>query len=261
MHIPVSIKRKIGNEQGSMEDIGRSGAKVIMFQNKVLKIQHDCNMAGNEHQMLRWLQGKLPVPEIIEEAFVDDTRFLLMTRVQGNYLCDDSILDQQHRLAELMAEGLRMLWSVDVSDCPTDRTLDAKFHEIEAGLRGGWITREQAGQPDTYGPGGFASPAALFDWLVRHRPEEKVVFSHGDYCLPNIFANDNGLTGMIDIGMAGKADKWVDIDKGLWSMWANSTGVFGGKQRCFDRRYLFDALGIAPDEEKLRYYGLLDELC
>ncbi len=109
--------------------------------------------------------------------------------------------------------------------------------------------------------GGFASPAALFDWLVKHRPAEELVLSHGDLCLPNIFADERGLTGFIDVGLAGVADKWVDIEKCLWSMWANTTGFFGGKQRPFDRRMLFDALGMQPDEDKLRYYGLLDALC
>lgn len=261
MNIPASIKRRIGFQRGVPENIGRSDAQVLMFDDMVLKIQPDCNMAGNEHQMLRWMKSKLPVPEIIEEAYVDGYRYLLMTRIRGKYLCDSAILDDQHRLAELMADGLRKLWSVDVSDCPADRTLDQKFREIEEGLRGGWITKEQAGQPDTYGPGGFESPAHLFDWLVKHRSEEEIVLSHGDYCLPNIFADANGLTGFIDVGLSGKADKWVDIDKGLWSMWANTTGFFGGERRPFDRRFLFDALGILPDDDKIRYYGLLDELC
>ena len=260
MRIPASIKRRIGFQHGLAERIGCSGAEVLMFDDMVLKIQPDCNMAANEHRITKWLQGRLPVPQVLEEAYADDHRFLLMSRMPGTYLCDDAILDDQARLAELMAEGLRRMWAVDVTDCPTDRTLPQKFREIEEGLRTGRITREQAGQPDTYGPEGFASPVALFDWLVKHQPEEEIVLSHGDYCLPNIFADGCGLTGFIDLGLSGKADKWVDIDKGLWSMWANTTGQFGGKQRPFDRRLLFDALGMQPDEEKIRYYGLLDEL-
>ena len=68
------------------------------------------------------------------------------------------------------------------------------------------------------------------------------------------------MTGYIDLGCAGKTDKWVDIEMVLWSMWANTTGQFGGKQRAFDRKYLFDALRMEPDEDKLRYYSLLSEL-
>ena len=261
MHIPASIKRRIGFQRGRLDGVGLSDAQVLMFEDMALKIQPDSKTAENEHRMLRWLQGRLPVPRLIEEAHVDGLRYLLMSRVPGRFLCDDAILDDPWRLAELTAEGLRKLWSVDVKGCPTVRTLEKKFTQIEAGLRSGLITREMAGQPGTYGPGGFASPAELFDWLVRHRPQEDLVLSHGDYCMPNIFADVNGVTGFIDLGQAGVADKWVDIDKGLWSMWANSTGAFGGKKRSFDRQLLFEALGMAPDEEKIRYYGLLDELC
>lgn len=260
MFIPDSIRRHLPDEAHTADSLGCSDATVLQYADRVLKIQKDCNVSANEARMLSWLQGKANVPRVIATDFVDGTRYLLMSRMSGHYLCTDDILDDQIRLAGLCAEGLRQLWSVDVSDCPTSRTLDDKFREIEAGLRGGWITMEQAGQPDTYGPNGFASPAALFDWLVAHRPEEELVLSHGDYCLPNIFLDADGRIGFIDVGLAGKADKWVDIDKGLWSMWANSTGFFGGRKRPFDRKLLFDALEMKPDEDKIRYYGLLDEL-
>ena len=61
---------------------------------------------------------------------------------RGAYLCDEASLDDQHRLAELTAEGLRRMWDVDITGCPSDRTLDRKFREIEAGLREGRITME-----------------------------------------------------------------------------------------------------------------------
>ncbi len=261
MNIPNAIKRRIGFQKSVLDKVGCSDAQVLIFDDMVLKIQPDSNSAGNEHQMMRWLQGRLPVPEILEEAFVDGMRYLLMSRMPGRYLCDVSILDDQARLAELVAEGLRRLWSVNVTSCPANRTLDQKFREIEAGLRNGTINLDQAKQADTDGPGGFESPSQLYDWLVKHRPDEEKVLSHGDYCLPNIFCDEKGLTGYIDLGYAGIADKWVDIEKVLWSMWANSTGKFGGRRREFDRRLLFDALGMPPDEERLRYYSLLSELC
>ena len=261
MQIPASIKKHIGFQRSILDDVGRSDAKVLMFDNMVLKIQPDSNMAGNEHRMMRWLQGRLQVPEIIEEAYVDGTRYLLMTRMPGRYLCDAAILDNQPLLAEMVAEGLRKLWAVDITGCPANRTLDEKFKEIEAGIRNGSIIMDDARQEDTYGPGGFASPSALFDWLVKHRPEEEKVLIHGDYCLPNLFCDGSRLTGFIDLGQAGVADKWVDIEMVSWSMWANSTGQFGGKHRPFDRKMLFDALEMQPDDEKIRYYSLLSELC
>lgn len=262
MNIPESIRRRIGGRTFKPEDIGHSGATVLMFEDMVLKVQPESNMAANEVSIMNWANGKLAVPQIIETEVADGTRFTLMSRMQGHYLCTEPMLDDQERLAEICAESLKRLWTVDIAGCPTDRTLDAKFREIEAGLKEGRFRVEDSMQPEIYqGPDGFRDPAALFDWLVEHRPGEELRLTHGDLCLPNIFAGDRGFTGYIDVGLAGVADRWVDIEKCLWSMWANTTGFFGGKRRPFERKLLFDALGMAPDEERLRYYGLLDELC
>lgn len=261
MRIPAAIKRQIGDRRGQSDDLGRSGAQVMLYEDMVLKIQPDSRWAVNEHRMTRYLQDKLPVARIIEEAHVNGWHYLLMTRLPGVNLCDSSILDDQVKLADLAADALRQMWAVNVKFCPSDRTLKQKFIEIEQCLRNGTITRETAMQAETYGPGGFDSPAQLFEWLVKHQPEEELVLSHGDFCLPNVLVAGRQITGFIDLGDAGLADKWLDIEKVLWSMWANSTGKFGGKCRRFDRKYLFDALGMPPDEEKLRYYSLLSELC
>ena len=260
MYIPASIKRHIGNQNGHLDDVGRSGAQVMVFNDMVLKIQPESAVTTNEHIMLKWLQGRIQVPELIEEASVDGKQYLLMSRVQGAHLCDANILDDQHLLADLVAEGLVKLWSVNIVDCPSDRSLNRQFAEIEGRIRTGKVTRETAAQPETYGPGGFESPAQLLDWLIKNKPKEELVLSHGDYCLPNVFAQGEKVCGFIDLGCAGIADKWQDIETAVWSMWANTTGKFGGKCREFDRSLLFEALGMTPDEEKLRYYSLLSEL-
>ena len=260
MNIPVTIKRAIGSKTGQLDHIGCSGAQVMLFDDMVLKIQPDSRPACNEHMMLRWLQTKLPVPELIDEAYVEGCRYLLMSRLPGHHLCCDEILDDQDRLAELVADGLRLMWSLDITDCPTHRTLEHKFQEIEDGLRTGKITVESR-RFEADGVGVFTSPTQLFDWLLKHRPEEEIVFSHGDYCLPNIFCDSNKLTGLLDLGYAGVADKWVDIEQVVWSMWANTTGQFGGRCRSFDKKRLFDALNMQPDEERMRFYSLLHELC
>lgn len=262
-NIPAQIAAHLPQTIGVSDSIGCSDAQVIDYGDRFLKVEAECNVAANEYCMLQWMQGRIPVPRILAAAQADGKRWLVTSRMPGQYLCTEALLDDQPRLAQLCADALRALWAADVSTCPTRRTLDEKFREIEAGLRGGWITREQAGDPTVYdvSAGGFASPAALFDHLVKHRPAEELVLSHGDLCLPNIFADEQGLTGFIDVGWAGVTDRWVDIEKCLWSMWANTTGFFGGKVRPFERQLLFDALGMQPDEEKLRYYGLLDALC
>ena len=212
MFLPETIRALLPEAEFTLDDLGRSQAQVLLFEDCVLKIEKDCNASAKELNMMRWLHGKLPVPEVLAADMVEDTRYLLMSRIPGNYLCAGFILDDQERLADLVSKGLQQMWSVDITGCPTDRSLDAKFLEIETGIRNGSITMDQARQEETYGPSGFKSPAELFDWLVKHRPQEELVLSHGDFCLPNILCNMHGLTGFIDLGCAGVADKWVDIE-------------------------------------------------
>ena len=84
---------------------------------------------------------------------------------------------------------------------------------------------------------------------------EDLVFTHGDYCLPNVFLDLTGrrLTGFIDWGRAGIADRYQDLALAERSLRFN----FGpGWERC-----LFDAYGLTHvDEAKLAYYRLLDEM-
>ena len=140
-------------------------------------------------------------------------------------------------------------------------TAEARRSRMRDHAPAGRVTIGTANQPETYGAGGFASPEALLAWLKANRPPETLVMSHGDFCLPNILADEKGIVGFIDLGQAGCADRWRDLDQGLWSMWANTTGLFGGRARTFDRDTLFSALNLPLDEEKLRYYSLLSELC
>ena len=52
-------------------------------------------------------------------------------------------------------------------------------------------------EQDTYGEKGFSSPQELLKWLKDNKPNESYVLSHGDYCLPNIFIDDNKISGLL----------------------------------------------------------------
>ena len=116
-------------------------------------------------------------------------------------------------------------------------------------------------EPETFGEGGFESPEALLQWLEENRPVEEPVFSHGDYCLPNIFAEGETVCGFIDVGRSGVADKWLDIAICYRSLKHNYDGTYTGEAyEGFQPELLFEELGIEPDWEKINYYILLDEL-
>lgn len=80
--------------------------------------------------------------------------------------------------------------------------------------------------------------------------------------MPAIFGSHDELTGFIDLGKTGIADKWCDIAICYRSLSHNYSGRYHGGTvySGYDELSLFRELGIEPDWKKIRYYILLDEL-
>ncbi|MCU4581133.1 phosphotransferase [Acinetobacter gyllenbergii] len=113
----------------------------------------------------------------------------------------------------------------------------------------------------TYGDSAFQSPEVLLSWLNAHRLNEDLVFSHGDFCLPNIFIDQDNISALIDLGRSGIADRYQDIAQCYRSLKYNFSGVYSGiAYPNFDTDMLFNELEMTPDYDKIRYYMLLDEL-
>lgn len=260
MRIPESIQRIVGDRPYSVDTVGRSNSQVICFTDMVLKIEQKSEESDHEHRMLAWLAGKLPVPNILCSDYERESNYLLMSKVDGEMSCSETILEQPEELVRLLVEGLGLLWAVDTAACPYENGLDQKLKLAEWRIRQNLCSMEDA-EPETYGKNGFQSPGELLQWLKEHRPAEERVFSHGDYCLPNIFINQNRIAGFIDVGRSGVADRYQDLALCYRSLQHNFDGAYGGKvYPGFDAAILFDALQQTPDWDKVRYYILLDEL-
>lgn len=259
MYIPEKIKKIVAGRDFTINTTGMSGSTVICCDDMVLKIERQCVESDNEHAMMQWLQGRLPVPEIICSHSENGANYLLMTKAKGKMLCDEEIMTQPKLLAKLLAEALDMLWCVDITTCPSDRMLDNKLALAREQLELGLVDITNA-EPDTYGEGGFDSPEHLLRWLEENRLPTEPVFSHGDLCLPNIFADNGRVSCFIDLGRSGIADPYQDIGLGYRSIIHNCDGTYGAVYRGFEPEMLFSELGIHPDWDKIRYYILLDEL-
>lgn len=258
--IPTAIQQLIGTRPYYIDDIGKSSSQVICFDDMILKIQECSEESENELRMMKWLQGKLPVPCILQEEKVDKIQYLLMSRMPGEMSCAESYMDREDALTGLLAEGLKMLWSVDITDCPYNNTLEQKLRQARNRVEQGLCDMENV-QEDTYGENGFKDPSDLLAWLETHRPAEDPVLAHGDYCLPNVFLQEDKVSGFIDLGRCGVADRYQDIALCYRSLLNNYSGAYGGKvYPTFHPERLFEELGLAPDWEKVRYYILLDEL-
>jgi kanamycin kinase/aminoglycoside 3'-phosphotransferase-3 len=183
-----------------------------------------------------------------------------MTKVPGEMACAEKYLKDPDLLTSILAEGIQMLWNVDINNCPYVRDLEKKLRIAEYKVENNLVDTENA-EPDTFGRNGFKDPTHLLEWLYQNKPKEELVFSHGDFCLPNIFIANGKISGYIDLGRTGIADKWQDIALCYRSLLHNFAGKYTGKRyQGFSADMLFEKIGIMPDWDKIRYYILLDEL-
>lgn len=260
MILPDKIRTAIGNRTYKIDDIGMSDSQIMIFDDMVLKIQQESGEAKNERVIMSWLDGKLPVPQVICHEIRDGRSYLLMTRVAGKMSCDMDYINDPYCLVNLLVDGLKKLWSIGTCDCPCDNRLEYRLRSAEFIVQNNLVDLDNV-EPETFGENGFKNPAELLNWLKENRPVEDLVLSHGDYCLPNIFAEGKSITGFIDLGRAGIADRYQDIAICYRSLKHNLAGLYGGHAPvAFDANILFERLGIDPDWDKIRYFMLLDEL-
>lgn len=257
--LPLKLKELVANKAYKCDNIGMSGSKILIFEDMVLKIEHKAKHFEKSIELLKWLEGKLPVPKVIYAECVCDTSYLLMSRIQGIMACDEYYLKHPDELVTIVAEALKMLWSVDISDCPRVKSLDDELKELEYRVENNLVDIDDV-EPETFGEGGFQNPRELLKWLQENKPDVEPCFTHGDMCLPNFFVEDGRVSGYIDLGDAGVGDKWDDIALAYRSLRHNFDGTFGEVYEGLKPELLFEKLGIEPNWEKLRYYILLDEL-
>lgn len=204
-----------------------------------------------EKDMMLWLNGKLPVPEVLHFERYGDRNFLLMSEAAGVLCSEEYKLSKNPRkIVELYAECLKRFHAIDISGCPYNSNADSRLTELDYLLSNNLADID----PDNWEEDTpFRDPQELYDFLKANKPTEELVFSHGDLTDSNILTKNGGLSGLIDLGRSGKADRWYDI-----AFCVNSIRKDLGGQKYVD--LLFDCLGIEPDWDKIRYYILLDEL-
>ena len=258
--LPEKIRELTDGKPYTVDELGKSGNQVLIFEDMVLKMEKRSDYVEKQVRIMQWLEGKLPAPKVLAFEIQEDRSYLLMSRVMGEVACAEYYLEHPNVLLKALAEALKMCWALDISDCPNIRDLDAELAEGRYRVENGLVDMDNA-EPTTFGEGGFESPEHLLEWLEENRPEPELVFSHGDFCLPNVLLVDGKVSGFIDLGDAGVGDKWRDIALCYRSLKHNFDGTFGGKvYEDFNPDLLFEALGLEPDREKWNYYILLDEL-
>ena len=202
---------------------------------------------AEERRKLVWLKGKLSVPEVRLFVQTDERDYLLISEIEGAGADEDLWKENIPRTIESLANGVRLIHSLPIADCPFDETLNAKIERARLRCELGLID-----ESDFDGERRGRTAADLFRELIATKPQsEDLVFTHGDYCLPNIIFKDWQISGFVDWSRAGVADCYQDI-----ALLVRSVKYNFGEQWL---PLLFENLNLKPDWEKIEFYQLLDE--
>lgn len=177
---------------------------------------------GNEKAVLDWLDDTIPHQALV----YSNEDYLVLEKAGGRQLKEFS----EGRIIRTCAEVLRLLWSLDVSHCLSDRSAKALI-EYQKSRR---LTYEE-----------WSTIAAL-----KAPEEEKAVFSHGCLTLDTIRVNGKGLACITDFQKAGQGDRWRDLTSLLHSL----------EEHGIAKEALLSRLGLSMDEEKFLFYTTLSSL-
>jgi kanamycin kinase len=177
---------------------------------------------ARERSRLEWLDGRHPAPRVIAFGEDPDAQWLRTEAVPGTSAVGDRWRARRPEAISAIADGLRAIHAVPADDFPAGWTSEV------------WVGRT----PASLGP----------------RPDiEEPVLVHGDACAPNTLVSDDGRwTGNVDFGDLAVGDRWADLAVASMSLdWNFGEG---------HQQELFDAYGIEPDAERIRYYRALWDL-
>lgn len=252
--LPPRLAQMISGYKRHQNHAGFSPAKVFRLsaENKetlYLKTspRTTAHSLWREKTKLEWLKNRLPVPEVRLFAESENTDYLLISAISGVDASDDSLKNDIPQLIGQLVEGLKMIHALPIENCPFDERNERKI-ELAAKLVENNLVDEDDFDEIRQG----RTAESLFRELIENQPAaEDLVFTHGDYCVPNIILKNRRLSGFVDLGNSGVADRHQDIALLTRSVRHN----FGAEYE----QSVFEIYGIEPDPQKIYFYRLLDE--
>ncbi|MFS0690000.1 APH(3') family aminoglycoside O-phosphotransferase [Sporosarcina sp. 179-K 8C2 HS] len=254
IEVPSSLAKLTNGFSWEPITIGHSEAKTFLLKsshsNQYLKVQSRDSVERlfDEKEKLEWLEGKLPVPRVLFYGEDEANEYLLMSEIKGVNASDQSHREYLPTVLESLGSGLKTIHRVPIDNCPYDQRLDMKIEEAKNRVEHKLVDE------DDFDEGRKGRKATeLFKELITNRPlNEDLVFTHGDYCLPNVIVENKRVSGFIDWGRAGVADKYQDLALAIRSITSN-----------FGKEYVpFFLAGYGftdVDESRVDYYQLMDE--
>ncbi|MGX5793668.1 APH(3')-II family aminoglycoside O-phosphotransferase [Pseudomonas sp. E2-15] len=202
---------------------------------------------AHEIERLRWLQQvNLPAPVVLDALTENHHHWLLMTAVPGQDLASANTLSAA-QIVDILATALRTLHQIPIAQCPFDHTLDQRIALARQHVSAGLVDAADFDDERL----GRSAEDVLAELLSTQPNTHDLVVAHGDACLPNFMVQGGRFSGFIDCGRLGVSDRYQDlalaarsIERNLGPEWVKP---------------FFERYGVEPDEQRMRFYCLLDE--
>ncbi len=196
-------KLELEDYQVTKTTIGRSSNDVYRLQNDTdtLYLKVGGLTVKNLGEVLELLQSSnLNVPKLIQKGIYNDMNYVLMSECSGTMIHEiDPII-----AVKVLAKGLKQIHELDIKGIKIVR--DYKYYKNR-------IIEKVGNQLNI-------EDMRFVNELESLKVEEDLVFTHGDYCLPNILY-DNGKISFIDLDDAGVSFRYIDILDCIWSIQYN----------------------------------------
>jgi len=254
--LPASIRTIVNGLPYICDNVGKSNSKVYLFEDYVLKITSLSFDIDNEYRVYKQLYGKLPIAKIIAYEEIDGKVFVLKQKLKGKMLCDEYYLARPELLFTLAAKAIKLLWNVDAGNLDLQDTRRTVL-EFGKSIKDEYLSIENCDKNIT---SEFISIDDIFTYLYKNQPKLDKSLIHGDLCLPNIICDGDKIVGFVDMGLCGISDRYHDLAILYRSIKYNFDGHYGKSYPGFEENKLFDIIGIKKNEEKIKYYLLLDEV-
>lgn len=208
-----------------------------------------------ERDVLEWLSGKIQVPNVLDFEISDGREYSLISEIRGQTYSEELAASDKsseiENFIELVAARIREIHDLAIDDCDLDQRLMAKIKKADENIRNGFVLESDFDQENL----GKTARQVFDELMCLDPPDEDLVFTHGDLCLPNIILDKTDVAGFIDFGKGGVADRYQDIALFLRSFHYNSSFVLDITS-AFCRGYGIEDL----DWDKIDFYRKLDEL-
>jgi kanamycin kinase len=202
-----------------------------------------------ESERMVWAAPYLPVPKVVALEELGGATVLVTEALPGRDATHPAWRSDLPALVRALGGGLRSFHdAVGEEWCPFRFDLAHALAHVEQRVRSGDIRGTGFHEQHAH-----LTPAAALAELEATAPDdEDLVVCHGDFCPPNVLLRGGQVTGYVDLGELGAADRWWDVAVGAWSIGWN----FGTKLEPL----FYESYGVIPDPGRIRFFRLLYDL-